>query len=188
VRPPRPLARGSRAHPLCTPTRFALAGLTKKKLRCLQQCRDAPGLHVLPFVRQPQHRSVQPQGAYGRLARHGQASRPGSPATSPRSGPRFSHNPRRAAGLPDVERLTRKLARRRTSLADLCQLYRASSRLPHIEAALRDHAGPHAALLVARCGLATVLRAGWGQAILRSVLVGWGVGGGNKCVHGPDAR
>ena len=53
-------------------------------------------------------------------------------------------------GLPDVERLTRKLERRRASLADLCQLYRASSRLPLIEAALRDHAGPHAPLLVSR--------------------------------------
>ncbi|KAK9842053.1 hypothetical protein WJX81_006373 [Elliptochloris bilobata] len=53
-------------------------------------------------------------------------------------------------GLPDVERLTRKLERRRASLADLCQLYRASSRLPLIEAALRDHAGPHAPLLVKR--------------------------------------
>ena len=54
------------------------------------------------------------------------------------------------AGLPDVERLTRKLERRRASLADLCQLYRASSRLPLIEAALRDHASPHAPLLVSR--------------------------------------
>jgi len=84
---------------------------------------------------------------------------------------------RRAAGLPDVERLTRKLARRRTSLADLCQLYRASSRLVHIEAALREHAGPHAALLVARCGPAAVLRAGWVQDC-SSAERAWGKGGG----------
>ena len=49
-----------------------------------------------------------------------------------------------------MERLTRKLERRRVSLADLCQLYRASSRLPLIEAALREHTGPHAPLLATR--------------------------------------
>ena len=49
-----------------------------------------------------------------------------------------------------MERLTRKLERRRASLADLCQLYRASSRLPLIEEALREHQGPHAALLTSR--------------------------------------
>lgn len=54
------------------------------------------------------------------------------------------------AGLPDVERLTRKLERRRASLADLCQLYRASSRLPMIEQAFREHEGPHAELLTTR--------------------------------------
>ena len=55
------------------------------------------------------------------------------------------------AGLPDVERLTRKLERRKASLADLCQLYRASSRLPMIEQAFREHEGPHAELLTTRC-------------------------------------
>ena len=54
------------------------------------------------------------------------------------------------AGLPDIERLTRKLERRRIGLADLCQLYRASSRLPLVEQALREHEGGHAELLVSR--------------------------------------
>ncbi len=49
--------------------------------------------------------------------------------------------------MPDAERLTRKLERRKSSLADLCQLYRASSKLPAIAAALRAHGGPHASLL-----------------------------------------
>lgn len=53
-------------------------------------------------------------------------------------------------GLPDIERLTRKLERRAATLQDLCQLYRASSRLPLIEAALRAHTGPHAEALVER--------------------------------------
>jgi DNA mismatch repair ATPase MutS len=57
-----------------------------------------------------------------------------------------------AAGLPDVERLTRKLERRKATLADLCQLYRASSRLPMMEEAFREHGGPHAQLLVSRYG------------------------------------
>ena len=52
--------------------------------------------------------------------------------------------------MPDVERLTRKLERRKTSLSDLCQLYRASSKLPMIQAALLDHPGPHAELLRTR--------------------------------------
>ena len=52
--------------------------------------------------------------------------------------------------MPDVERLTRKLERKRTTLADLCQLYRASSKLPAMDAALRDHGGPHAQLLIDR--------------------------------------
>lgn len=42
-------------------------------------------------------------------------------------------------GMPDIERLTRKLEARRASLADLCQLYRASSVLPRLEEALRCH-------------------------------------------------
>lgn len=53
-------------------------------------------------------------------------------------------------GLPDVERLTRKLERKRATLVDLCQLYRASARLPVLESALREHEGPLAELLVSR--------------------------------------
>ena len=53
--------------------------------------------------------------------------------------------------MPDVERLTRKLERKRSSLADLCQLYRASSKLPQICAALSAHQGPHAELLRTKC-------------------------------------
>ncbi|KAK9908301.1 hypothetical protein WJX75_005715 [Coccomyxa subellipsoidea] len=53
-------------------------------------------------------------------------------------------------GLPDIERLTRKLERKKATLADLCQLYRASSRLPMMEEAFRDHDGPHAQLLATR--------------------------------------
>ena len=56
-----------------------------------------------------------------------------------------------AAGMPDVERLTRKLERRRCSLADLCQLYRASSKLPAIVDVLKAHTGDHAELLRTRC-------------------------------------
>lgn len=41
------------------------------------------------------------------------------------------------AGLPDIERLNRRLEAQRCSLADLCQLYRASSVLPRLEEALR---------------------------------------------------
>ena len=55
------------------------------------------------------------------------------------------------AGLPDVERLARKLDRRKASLADLCQLYRASSRLPMLVEAFRDYEGPHAEILTIRC-------------------------------------
>lgn len=51
-------------------------------------------------------------------------------------------------GLPDVDRLTRKLERRKATLADLCQLYRASARLPAIEAALRGHDGPTSEVVV----------------------------------------
>ena len=62
----------------------------------------------------------------------------------------MSHKVSHGAGMPDVERLTRKLERRKTSLSDLCQLYRASSKLPMIQAALLDHPGPHAELLRTR--------------------------------------
>ncbi|KAL6769998.1 hypothetical protein ACKKBG_A33190 [Auxenochlorella protothecoides x Auxenochlorella symbiontica] len=53
-------------------------------------------------------------------------------------------------GLPDLEMLSRKLERGKASLSDLCQLYRASSRLPLIEAVLRAHSGPHASTLMER--------------------------------------
>ena len=53
--------------------------------------------------------------------------------------------------MPDVERLTRKLERRKVSLSDMCQLYRASSKLPHICAALAAHEGPHTQLLATKC-------------------------------------
>ena len=52
--------------------------------------------------------------------------------------------------MPDVERLTRKLERRKATLADLCQLYRASSKLPMIEQALLNYEGPYADLLKTR--------------------------------------
>ena len=61
-------------------------------------------------------------------------------------------------GLPDVERLARKLERRKASLADLCQLYRASSRLPMMIEAFRDHEGPHADILNSRCAFDGVVR------------------------------
>ena len=51
-------------------------------------------------------------------------------------------------GLPDLERLARKLERQSASLQDLCQLYRASSRVPLIEGALRGYSGPHAEKLI----------------------------------------
>ena len=53
-------------------------------------------------------------------------------------------------GLPDIERLNRKLEKRKIGLADLCQLYRASSRLPMIEEAIREHEGSHSELLCTR--------------------------------------
>ena len=62
------------------------------------------------------------------------------------------------AGLPDVERLSRKLERRKASLADLCQLYRASSRLPMMVEAFRDHEGPHADILNSRCEFDSVVK------------------------------
>lgn len=75
------------------------------------------------------------------------------------SGKRVSHRVSHGAGMPDVERLTRKLERRKTSLSDLCQLYRASSKLPMIQAALLDHPGPHAELLRTRSVLYTLAAA-----------------------------
>lgn len=48
-----------------------------------------------------------------------------------------THSP--GAGLPDVERLARLLEAQRITLAQLCQLYRASAALPRLEDALRCH-------------------------------------------------
>ncbi|KAG1666042.1 hypothetical protein FOA52_006916 [Chlamydomonas sp. UWO 241] len=53
-------------------------------------------------------------------------------------------------GMPDVERLSRRLEAQKLGLPELCQLYRASAVLPLIEDALRQHTGPHADKLVAR--------------------------------------
>jgi hypothetical protein len=61
------------------------------------------------------------------------------PFNNPWRQQRTAHHTHCAAGMPDIERLTRKLEARRTSLADLCQLYRASSVLPRLEDALRCH-------------------------------------------------
>jgi len=49
--------------------------------------------------------------------------------------------------LPDVERITRKLERRRASLMDLCRLYQASAALPYIAEALERVRGETGAAL-----------------------------------------
>ncbi|GAX83908.1 hypothetical protein CEUSTIGMA_g11332.t1 [Chlamydomonas eustigma] len=53
-------------------------------------------------------------------------------------------------GLPDIERLVRRLEMRKLGLPELCQLYRASAILPLVEDVLRCHSGPHASLLKSR--------------------------------------
>lgn len=53
-------------------------------------------------------------------------------------------------GMPDVERLTRKLEKQTATLQDLCQLYRVSSRLPLIESVLKSHEGPYISRLEAK--------------------------------------
>ena len=52
-------------------------------------------------------------------------------------------------GLPDIDRASRRLERKAATLADLCALYRVSSRLATLEAALRDCEAEGAAVLVA---------------------------------------
>ena len=47
-----------------------------------------------------------------------------------------------------MERLTRNLDK---FLGHLCQLYRASSKLPIMELGLREYSEPHAVLLQSRC-------------------------------------
>ena len=49
--------------------------------------------------------------------------------------------------LPDVERITRKLERRRAPLMDLCRLYQASAALPYIAEALERVQGETGAAL-----------------------------------------
>jgi DNA mismatch repair protein MSH2 len=50
-------------------------------------------------------------------------------------------------GMPDIEKLTRKLEAKKLGLQDLCLLYRASAILPLIAEAIRSHQGPHANML-----------------------------------------
>jgi len=49
--------------------------------------------------------------------------------------------------LPDMERLARKLERKKTTLQDLCRLYQASAQLPHLADALAEHGSSAAPLL-----------------------------------------
>jgi DNA mismatch repair protein MSH2 len=50
--------------------------------------------------------------------------------------------------LPDIERLSRKLERKKVSLQDLCRLYQASAQLPLIAEALSQTDGPGGPLLM----------------------------------------
>jgi DNA mismatch repair protein MSH2 len=50
-------------------------------------------------------------------------------------------------GMPDVERLCRKLVVGRAGLQDLCVLYQFASRLPDVVARLKEHRGAYAAQL-----------------------------------------
>lgn len=58
------------------------------------------------------------------------------------------------AGMPDLDRLCGKLEKQKVSLQELCQLYRASAKLPQLAEAVQAHEGAHAAQLVDRCGAA----------------------------------
>jgi DNA mismatch repair ATPase MutS len=53
-------------------------------------------------------------------------------------------------GLPDLDKLTRKLEGGKTSLQELCQMYRASAKLPQLEEAVRAHEGAHSHLLATK--------------------------------------
>lgn len=44
-------------------------------------------------------------------------------------------------GMPDIDRLVRKLEKKTATLQDLCQLYRVAARIPQITACLKDHSG-----------------------------------------------
>jgi hypothetical protein len=50
---------------------------------------------------------------------------------------------------------------------ELCQLYRASAKLPALEEALRAHEGPHAQLLVDKCAVQGCC--GWDRRALTAV-------------------
>jgi hypothetical protein len=64
-------------------------------------------------------------------------------------------------GMPDIERLARKLEVQRASLADLCQLYRASSVLPRLEEALRCHEVWHAVFYILAVGALVFVFVQW---------------------------
>lgn len=53
-------------------------------------------------------------------------------------------------GMPDVDRLSRRLEAKRLGLPELCQLYRASAALPMVVEALQCYQGPHANMLQKR--------------------------------------
>ncbi|KAI3431433.1 hypothetical protein D9Q98_004485 [Chlorella vulgaris] len=53
-------------------------------------------------------------------------------------------------GLPDLDKLCRKLEAQKVTLQELCQLYRVSVKIPQLEDALRAHEGHHAQLLADR--------------------------------------
>lgn len=53
-------------------------------------------------------------------------------------------------GMPDIDRLVRKLEKKKINLMELCLLYRASGRLPLIEDALRAFKGKNADILHTR--------------------------------------
>lgn len=51
-------------------------------------------------------------------------------------------------GMPDIEKLTRRLEAKKMGLQDLCLMYRASATLPLIAEAICSHQGEHSQLLV----------------------------------------
>ena len=51
-------------------------------------------------------------------------------------------------GMPDIEKLSRKLEAKKMGLQDLCMMYRASAILPLIAESIRSHQGKHSQLLV----------------------------------------
>jgi hypothetical protein len=56
-------------------------------------------------------------------------------------------------GIPDIQRLSRKLAARKITLQELCQLYMASNQLPALADALSGHEGVRPLSCVRiRCG------------------------------------